>query len=474
MSVFNGQLANATTFNNAFLSRTVDSSTVGRITLANADPASGASISNIQREFNSQRSFLGSAANQPISYLPPWTASDVGAPTDPVFHRVDAITAEFNATSGHSHDGTTGSGGPISSLNLSDFNKFFAEWQTDVFDGASGASDDVSAVFTGRTPGGGPSDAGVPTSTPYNRVVLRTKPNHDKIEEPGGKEVYGRLTESSGTWTLTYFYEDTSGVETAYTLPTQDIRLYWREVFDASTRPTFGTSTGFVGSFDATADIVDASPTQPGRVNTSTQSFGGEKTFVDRVVFEKSISTERLDVPSAATITALSSTNSFVKLTGAVATELQGISAPSSSVRMVVYNASGSNLTVKHENTGASAPNRIITKDGTDLIVVPSASVEFIYDLSDSRWRVVSTSGGGGVALEVEYRTITLAEETAEALTLAATPSSATKVMVDVIGGSSGHYGVDYIVTGSTLDWSSLGYSGLLSAGDVLRIHYPT
>lgn len=438
-------------------------------------------------------------------------------------------------------------------MNLSNFNQFFAEWQTDLFASAAGLSDDVTSVFNTRTPGGGPSALGVPTSPPYNKVELRTDPNGDKIEEPGGKVVYGRITESAGTWTLTYYYEDSLGVETAYSLPAQDIRLYWREVFNSDTRPTFGTETGFIGSFDATADIVDASVSQSGKVNTISQTFGGLKTFNDGAVFSKAISTEKLDVASSATITALSSANSFIKLTGATATELQGISAPSTAVRLIVYNASSADLTVKHQNVGALAANRIITPDAGDLLIASNSSCEFVYDLSDSRWRVVSTPGGGGGGVaeqesigtgdgvatsfgplssvpssedsiavflngvlmdestwsligsdivfgtaptlgadvyvyyltngtptpsgptgtqNVEYRTLTGGEAAAESLTLSATPASASLVMVDLIGGSAGHYGVDFTVSGTTLSWVGLGYSGLLSAGDVMRINY--
>lgn len=554
MSVFNSQVANATTFNNAFLSRLSNSDTVGIVGLLNTNPASGSSISNVQREFNSLGSFLGQSPNQIFNSLPTWTNTDVGTSGDSVKARSEALTLAFNSISGHSHDGSLGSGGPISALNLSNFNQYFADFQTDVFSGAAGLNDDVTSLFSLLTPGGGPSTLGVPTTAPYNKVELRTDPNGDVIEEPGGKKVYGRITESAGTWTLTYFYEDSGGIETAYSLPSQDIRLYWREVFNASTRPTFGTSDGFIGSFDATADIIDATQTLSGKVNTTTQTFGGIKTFADQIVFEKSISTQKFDVASAATITALSSTYSFVKLTGATATELQGITAGTTAIRLVIYNASSADLTVKHENAGASASNRIITPDAGDVIVASSSSVEFLYDISDSRWRVISTSGGGGTGGDafqenigtgdgvttsfgpltqtptsedaiavfvnglvqdtanwslsgadivfsiapaaasdiyvyyltngtptpvgptgtqnVEYRTLSGGEAAAESLTLSATPMSASLVMLDIIGGSSQEYSVDYTVSGTTLSWVGLGLSGVLATGDKLRINY--
>lgn len=554
MSVFNGQIASSLTFNNAFLSRLSNSDTVGIVGLANVNPVSGSSILNVQREFNSLGSFLGQSPNQIFNSLPSWTNNDVGASGNSVKARAEALTLAFNSVTGHSHDGSLGSGASISALTLTSFNQYFAEFQTDIFANAAGLSDNVTSVFTALTPGGGVAAVGVPTTAPYNRVELRTDPNGDNIEEPGGKLVYGRLTESSGTWTLTYFYEDSGGVETAYSLPSQDIRLYWREVFDAATRPTFATDTGFIGSFDATADVVDASATQRGVVSISAQSFAGVKTFGDGSVMSKAISLERFDVASGGSITALPNTYSFVKLTGASTTTVQGILAPSTAKFLVLYNASSGSLTVKHQDVGASASDRIITSDGNDLVLSESQSVQFLYDTGTSRWRVASSVGtgsGGGLAHQesigtgdgsttsfgpltqvpssedsiavylnglltdssewslsgsdivfsvapttstsvyvyyltdgtptpmgptgtqnVEYRTLSGGEAAAESLTLSATPASASLVMLDVIGGSAQEYSVDYTVSGTTLSWVGLALSGVLAAGDKIRINY--
>lgn len=552
MSVANGQIANAATWNNAFLSKQNGGSTTGKIDLANVDAVSGSSITNIQRELNKLNSFLGSVPNDTFDALPSWTNNEVGGSTDSVQVRADQLTERFNGTTGHSHDGSNGEGPAISASVLADFNNYFSDFQTSTFAGAVGLDDDVTTVFSALTPGGGAAAVGVPTTAPYNKVELRTSPGEDLIEEPGGRKVYGRVTESSGTWTLTYYYEDSSGIETAYSLPSQDIRLYWREVFDASTRPTFGTTEGFIGSLDATADIVDATASQPGRVNITTQTFGGIKTFQDGAQVRQ-FSLEKFDVASGGTVTALTSTYSYVKLTGASTTELQGILSTGIATRILIYNDSTGDLTVKHENLGASASDRILTTDGSDLTISEDQSVELIYDTSASRWVVISTAGGGsgsvgyqeslgvgdGVSTsfgplsfipssedsiivyvdgivedkanwslsvldiafsiapaagqsiyvfyltegtasltgptgtqEVEYRTLTGGEITAKQLTLSATPMSASKVMVDLIGGSAQEYSVDYTVSGSTLDWNGLGLDGLLSAGDKLRINY--
>jgi hypothetical protein len=84
----------------------------------------------------------------------------------------------------------------------------------------------------------------------------------------------------------------------------------------------------------------------------------------------------------------------------------------------------------------------------------------------------ISGGGGGGASVQVEYRTITLGEETAKAVTLVNLPLMATGVMLSVIGGCDQFYGLDFTVSGSTLSWSGLGLDGLLTNGERVVINY--
>lgn len=72
----------------------------------------------------------------------------------------------------------------------------------------------------------------------------------------------------------------------------------------------------------------------------------------------------------------------------------------------------------------------------------------------------------------VEYPVLVAGDITAKQITLAATPGTATQVIVDVIGGSSQIYGTDFSVSGNILTWNGLGMEAILSASDVLRIQY--
>lgn len=553
MSVINGQQANAATFNAAFLSRLTDSDTIAIIDLLNVAAGSGGSITNIQRELNKLNSFLGSASNTAFDTIPVFTHNFVGSGTDSIYDRSDAHTERFHATTGHTHNGTPGEGPAVSSTNLSDFNDFWAFLLTTTFNTAVGLSSNVTSAFSAFTPGGDVATEGVVTAVPYNRVGLRSKLSGDKVEKPTGELIYGRLTESTGTWTLTYFYTDSSGVEQAYSLPSQDLRLYFREVSRSATRPTFSQDAELIDSLDLTTDIVDATATQAGKVNTTTQAFGGIKTFQDGAQIRQ-FSLEKSDQASGGILTALSSTYSYVRLTGVSTTEIQGIVATTRATRLLIYNDSTGDLTLKNQNAGATAINRIITTDGNDLTISENQSVELIYDLSTARWVVISTAGGGsgqakqesigtgtgvttsfgpltfvptsedsiivyvdGIAedtanwsysggnimfsiapaaaqtiyvwyltsgsssplptptgvFKVEFRTLSSGEATAKQLTLLNTPASASDVLVDVIGGTSQEYSVDYTISSNVLDWNGLGLDSVpLVAGDKLRVAY--
>ena len=91
MSVSDGQKVNAAVTNAAFMSRTTDTSTTGKVDLNNADAASGTSISNAQREHNSSASFTGKAVNVAENATPTWTSDSIGTANQPIKNRVDSV-----------------------------------------------------------------------------------------------------------------------------------------------------------------------------------------------------------------------------------------------------------------------------------------------------------------------------------------------------------------------------------------------
>lgn len=96
-----GDPVNAATDNAGFMSRTTDTSTVGKVDLENTDAASGTSIENSQREHNSIASFTGKSVNVAEDETPTWNSDNIGTPNQPIKNRVDSIqtVVESNQTS---------------------------------------------------------------------------------------------------------------------------------------------------------------------------------------------------------------------------------------------------------------------------------------------------------------------------------------------------------------------------------------
>lgn len=99
----------------------------------------------------------------------------------------------------------------------------------------------------------------------------------------------------------------------------------------------------------------------------------------------------------------------------------------------------------------------------------------YTYDADSASWADI-----GGISQSesevVDEFTLTSTDITNKKVTLTYTPTSASVVKLDVIGGCAQDNGTDFSVTVSTkeLSWSSLGLDGVLAAGDVLRVSYPT
>lgn len=102
------------------------------------------------------------------------------------------------------------------------------------------------------------------------------------------------------------------------------------------------------------------------------------------------------DDATTPTINALGTSGiSSIRLTGASAVTLNGISDEFDGKVLVVNNVTGGSLTVSNQNVGAAASERIITGTGADMSVADGAAIIIQYDATSSRWRVIGGSGGG-------------------------------------------------------------------------------
>ena len=74
--------------------------------------------------------------------------------------------------------------------------------------------------------------------------------------------------------------------------------------------------------------------------------------------------------------------------------------------------------------------------------------------------------------LVIHNYTLTPGDISAKQITLPSTPAVVTNTIVDVRGGTSQVYGVDFIISGAVLDWDGYDLEGQLIAGNILRIQY--
>lgn len=557
MSISNGQDANQTNFNNAFMSRTQDTNTLGKLDLNNGAGVSGASIANIQRVINSICSATGMTTAEVYNFLFTWANNYVGAPNDTVKDRIEALITRF-AVGGHTHDGTNGEGPLITSVNISNVPLFARVIRaTDIPSISAGvASVDVSALMTGETPSVGDTIKGWPVNNPYNKVILRESDGTliTTTGGPTGEEIYGRLTESAGTWTVTFFYIDSLGVETAVNFPSAEtnVRWYSQKLINPITDTGYTYDDGlFIPSTDIVSDMPDASTVQSGKVNISTQTFGGDKTFNSHRVaqeFHLSVSNDAATTGSNALMAA--PTTPFIRATNASLVSINMIDSTSPERFFVWVNATGADVVFKNLNGGTSS-KQIITGTSSDLTAKNGSSLWFAYDTTSAKWRIIGGSGGGGTAYQeslgtgdgivtsfgpttfvpiddksvavfkngvlvddsewslsgsniifsvapaaatsiyvyylasgspsvpvvsglvnVDYITLTGTDITNKYVTLTNPPLSPSKVMLDIIGGTSQEYAVDFQVSGSNLDWNGLALDGVLVVGDKFRVWY--
>lgn len=100
---------------------------------------------------------------------------------------------------------------------------------------------------------------GVITAAAINNVEIYGNASKQRIETAGGDEIYGRLTESGGVYTLTYFTITDAGTETAHTFGAAtaiDFKFFYR--FDFSRYPADAIQTTSVSIVDPVTNLSTA------------------------------------------------------------------------------------------------------------------------------------------------------------------------------------------------------------------------
>lgn len=374
--------------------------------------------------------------------------------------RLDSVSGKFHSSTGHKHTGSPGDGAPVSAQYIA--NPFLAGFFIQGVDltAASGLSTNVSTQLSTKTPSSTSTTLGVVVNTPYNKIILRYATGintDDAIIDGTGNQVYGRLTESAGVWTLSY-YVNLSGVETAYSLPSTDVRWYYQELYNPIYNNPVYSELAITPSDNAAADVPDSSETTAGKVllantappavasasakGTGTRAAKDDHTHEgvhslgiagnppalkgdvnieagtnvtlaynsQNIVVNSNtnnlLTTAANDTTAGADQTLATTSTLVVNITGAL-TSIAGITAPATAQGLILCNKTGGAVTVRNESGSATAANRILTGTGADLNVANNASIWLIYDLASARWRVIGGSGGGSDSVFSSQLTLT-------------------------------------------------------------------
>lgn len=105
--------------------------------------------------------------------------------------------------------------------------------------------------------------------------------------------------------------------------------------------------------------------------------------------------------------------NPVVRLTSSANIDITGIAAATDR-DLILSNIGSNNITLKNQDAGSTAVNRIITQTGGDYTIIPGASARLWYDGTTTRWRVLLAShriqtfdfqiDGGGSVIAAGYK----------------------------------------------------------------------
>jgi hypothetical protein len=108
--------------------------------------------------------------------------------------------------------------------------------------------------------------------------------------------------------------------------------------------------------------------------------------------------TDSTTTGASATLAAGDIVDGVVRLTNVSLTSISGIPAGVSGQSIVVENQTGTAVTIKNNDAGASAANRIMTGTGSAITMSNNATFTFTYDATTSLWMVTGGAGSGGLS----------------------------------------------------------------------------
>lgn len=148
---------------------------------------------------------------------------------------------------------------------------------------------------------------------------------------------------------------------------------------DDETATVFGGTFSFYSTADGTNTVVEHLRFIEAQVETVLPLKSHSLVLVSQ------------NVATASQIVQLSGDTAVVEMTGATATQIKGVNSTHKSRIVTIHNRSTAIITLKHENTSASAVDRIKLPGSADYTIEVDGTISLYYCTTDARWKLYST-----------------------------------------------------------------------------------
>lgn len=181
--------------------------------------------------------------------------------------------------------------------------------------------------------------------------------------------------------------------------------------------------------------LQPADATHPGLISAATQTIGGAKTFQDQITHGSKTVFTRLDDATAtgANATVADGATSFLRLTNASLTSIDGFAGGQDGRFLWVENKTGASIALNDE-TGGTAANRIRTGTGAAATITNNSAFLVSYDGGQSRWILMAGGGGGSLTLNAVGSSPNANGATSSGLSLTLQPADSTNPGVMTAG----------------------------------------
>lgn len=146
------------------------------------------------------------------------------------------------------------------------------------------------------------------------------------------------------------------------------------------------SGTGNPLVINATGDVKQTTALNGVSIGATTRSSGAFTTLAGAKV--------NISITAAVTNDLAIGNSTFIRIAGTSVGNfmISGIAAGVDGQIITIYNSTGSNMSILHQNTASSAANRIISNTGGTIATTGVGCVTLIYSQDDSRWIVTSSA----------------------------------------------------------------------------------